>query len=136
MTILEENPNIVWEKKISKNGKEYHVGYHKDAEKLETLSDKPPFNIAVNWPATDNDHWIVQDSSFIAETGISRYSLNKKRPWYKIYKKILNFTCQVHYDYYFTDETGDIYECNVYRNGNHYVQYNSDKPNIMNVKGS
>ncbi|MFC5045571.1 hypothetical protein ACFSTE_18635 [Aquimarina hainanensis] len=137
MIVLEENPDIIWEERTSKNGKKYHIGYHKNAEILEgASSDKTPFSIEVYWPATDNDNWIVQDSSFIATTGISRYSLNKDRPWYKVYKKILNFTCQVHYDYYFTDETGDIYECNVFRNGNHYVQYNSDKPNIIHVKGS
>jgi hypothetical protein len=136
MRILEENPKIVWEKKISKNGKEYHLGHHKDAKKLKKSSDKNPFSIQVNWPATDDDSWIVQDSSFIATTGISRYSLDKNRPWYKIYKKVLSFTAQEHYDYYFTDETGDIYECNVYYNGDHYVQYNSEKPNIIHIKGS
>ncbi|VXB49759.1 conserved hypothetical protein [Flavobacterium sp. 9AF] len=136
MKNLEEITTIVWEKRISKNGKEYHVGYHEDAERLETTSDKVPFSIKVDWPATNSSDWIVQDSSFIATTGISRYSLDKDRPWYKYYKIVLNFTAQVHYDYYFTDETGDIYECNVYSNGDHYVQYNSEKPNIIHVKGS
>jgi hypothetical protein len=136
MEILEENPNIVWEKRISKNGKEYHVGYPKIDEKTENLQNKVPFEVDVNWPRTDGEgDWIVQSGSFITTTAISRYKL-LKQPWYKIYGTVLHFTCQEHYDYYFTDESGDIYNCNVYANGNHYVQYNSDRPNIMHIKGS
>jgi len=133
---LEKDPNIVWEDRISKNGKKFKIGYHKDAEMLDKSYSKKPFNVKVDWPVVpESTTWIVQSSSFIEETGISRYYLNNDTT-IPPYVYFLNFTCQVHYDYYFTDESGDIYQCDVFRNGNHYVAYNSDSPNIMNISGS
>lgn len=134
MEFLKENPDMIWKEKISKNGKKYYIGYSKTAKKLGKLGDKKPFNQEVDWPVAGNDNWIVQDNAFIAKTGISRYTLYEN-PWYKFYKYRLKFTCQEHYDYYFTDETGDIYECNAYVNGDHNVQFDSDKPKIMHIKG-
>jgi hypothetical protein len=132
---LDNDPNIVWEKRISANGKEYSIGYHKDAEKLDTSLEKTPFNTTANWPPVfSSAPWIVQTSAFIGLTGISRYALDQRSASLYTYK--LHFTNQVHYDYYFTDNSGDIYECNTFRNGDHYVRYNSDSPTIINISGS
>lgn len=135
MDKLEENPDIVWKRKISKNGKEYRVGYLKDEEKFDTNEklDADSFDADVDWPVSDKDKWKVQKSSFLNKTAISRYKLENRT---FIYSYQLNITCQEHYDYYFTDASGDIYNIDAFANGNHYVNYNSDEPTIKHIKGT
>lgn len=46
-------------------------------------------------------------------------------PWYKFGRN---------YNYAFTDESGDTYTLTTYRDGAHFLDYNSDKPTIKRVK--
>ena len=69
-------------------------------------------------------------------TGITRYNVYGKRVRSKVYSYYVEFTNVENYDYYFVDETGDHYNVNCFRIGNHYVQYNSSKPTIVRVVGS
>lgn len=127
---------------VSKNGNKYQVGYLNEEDALKdashsygNLESKSTFFQEVDWPVENPQTWVTITSEEIETTEITRYSLSDNyRMSYYDYR--LLFTNLKHYDYYFVDEDGDIYECNTYRNGNHYIRYNSNKPTIKMVKGS
>jgi len=91
--------------------------------------------MTVDWPVHNPKKWVTTTSEQSETSGITRYSLSEN-PILSLYEYSLWFTNLDHYDYYFVDETGDIYECNTFSNANHVVQYSSDKPTIQKVKGS
>ena len=134
---LINDPNIIWEKKISKNGKEYQIGYHKDAEILELSLEKKPFGVHVNWHPVDHfdADWISGESKY-SITSISEYKLmdyGRDSPLF--FQYALHFKNEAHYDFWFQDKSGDFYECDTYRNGEHCVCYNSDRPIIQYAIG-
>jgi hypothetical protein len=137
MTLNEEA--ITWEEFESEKGKKYQVGYleknevnGEDPEKK--LMDKKNFGIAVSWPVTINSDWILTSGDVKSRAAITQYALYKYNGSTYDYK--LYFTNTEHYNYLFYDETGDSYRVNTYRNGDHFVRYNSEEPKIVYIKGS
>ena len=84
--------------------------------------------VKVDWKTgtSGNPSQTIQD-----KTGIVWYSLHDNRPSY--YDWRLDITTTRKFDYYFVDESGDKYRINAFASGNHYVRYNSDKPNIVKI---
>lgn len=126
---------IDWREHTSKLGRKYEVGYPKDLHERAPLGaelTKTNFGISVNWPVSDSS-WKNTDAAVQSRAAITRYALWK---YDGLYTYKLMFTNTEHYNYYFYDETGDSYQVNTYRNGDHYVRYGSDSPNIVYISGS
>lgn len=137
-----------WETSKSKDGASYRVGRGKiDGESLVPLTadagkkdvvplmgiwGKEDFGISVDW--TVEDRWKDTSADVVDTAAITAYKLSKCDEI--IYKYCLKFTNTKHYNYRFFDETGDGYQVDTWANGDHYVQYNSDKPNIKYVSGN
>ena len=142
-----------WETKTSSRGVPFRLGWEKAAtdsviktvEAADGMRSKPTdvasatggpknedFGIDVNWPV--EGRWMTTSKTERETSGISEYKLQKGGGLF--YDYTLQFRCFLPYDYYFFDETGDSYEVNVYRVGQHNVQYKSKKPVIIFVKGS
>lgn len=97
-----------------------------------SANGKKDFGMTVDWPV--EGFWTYTSADDKKKSAISRYKLQAGGGLF--YDYTLQFDCFEHYDYYFFDKTGDSYEVNVYRNGQHNVQYSSEKPKINYVKGS
>ncbi|WP_272513967.1 hypothetical protein [Bacillus cereus] len=136
MNNFDEN-DIIWEEFETKSGKKYRVGYQKEEslkkENFEGGLKRVPFDINVNWPVTESTAWIDTSSEVREKAAIWRYKLYKTDDY--IYKYKLWFTNSDHYDYVFYDESGDSYNVNTFLNRDHYVEYNSDYPNIIRITG-
>ena len=146
---LVDDNAIEWKTFTSKNGAPFQVGVKKAAGMIENESegakseppeDKKAFDIAVDWPVGD-DTWKPTSEQVITIAAITRYRLfsnNQDRVDGdgSIYDWQLGVTTTEHYDYIFVDGTGDIYEINVWIDGNHSVRYNSSNPNITHIKGT
>jgi hypothetical protein len=96
------------------------------------LTKKVPFSVDVNWQINSAATFY---EAFQKKTGIASYSLKYFFSDYDPYLYTLYFENLEHYDYHFTDATGDRYRCNTYRNGNHLVSYNSKDARIVKVEG-
>ena len=59
---------------------------------------KKPFGINVNWPV--ENRWVRPSQEVATTTSISSYKLKQKVNG-SFYKYTLDFTCSMHYDYYF-----------------------------------
>lgn len=134
---IDEN-SIRWEKFKSKKGEKYEVGYLKESnlseEKKAEILTKSDFGIAVSWPVGDKT-WKSPNPDTQNIAAITNYTLCQQDKG-EYYQYILWFINTEHYNYYFYDETGDYYQVNTFRNGQHYVRYNSLKPNIAYISGS
>ena len=132
------NDAVDWEEHVSERGQTYHVGRPRDgkaAVQEETApTAKSNFGIAARWPVTDNEIWVDTDAELRKAAAITKYALHKQEPG-STWQYILRFVNTEHYDYYFYDRTGDRYQCNTFVNGEHYVRYNSAKPQIEYVSG-
>jgi hypothetical protein len=128
---------IQWEEYVSEHGKKYEVGHLRDEippgqdQAAMGVLGKSAFGIAADWPVGDSS-WKYTDPSFRSVTAITRYALYA---YEGAYKYILYFSNTEHYDYFFHDQTGDSYEVNTYRSGDHFVAYDSDKPTIAYISG-
>jgi len=139
-----DDSSIQWETVTKKDGVPYKVGWKKIdcaeeenvvAAKVGKAKAKEDFGIAVNWPVAFE--WVKLSPDVADTTGISQYNLWKcDSVLYTYCLHIFNDVHDYHYNYVFYDETGDDYSINTWRNGEHYVQYSSEKPTIVFVKGS
>ncbi|WP_044797572.1 hypothetical protein [Bacillus cereus] len=132
---FDEN-NFIWKESKSEKGNEYQSGYSKDnsgEKKTENKLSSRNFYVDVNWPVSKSDEWIVTSNEFSKETGITRYALYKQS--FSIYDYKLYFTVMQSGEYHFKDETGDVYSLTAIAFGDHYISYNSKKPNIVLVSG-
>ncbi|MDN4526489.1 hypothetical protein [Fictibacillus fluitans] len=102
---------------------------------ISNVSRKLPLSIDVNWIVDASDSFIPTSWDIAALTGITAYRLISN-PFDSIYAYRLEFINTKNYDYYFRDASGDVYEVNTFRNGTHYVEYNSSAPNIIHIYGS
>jgi len=140
MTVKISNPldhsSVRWEELKSDKGFSYQVGFpegqaEEDGSESQTVGGKKDFGIGVSWPPTGGS-WVQTPSIVRARAAITRYSLG---PCSGAWKYELYFTNTEHYHYYFYDETGDYYGVNTFRNGDHYVRYNSSAPDIVYISG-
>ena len=87
------------------------------------------FKINVDWSAGSHGDTA---NDFRSRTGISQWNIIiggwvfKYRVWF--------YTDQT-YNYTFVDRSGDTYQCNVYSQGAHYVDFNSSNPDIVEIRG-
>jgi hypothetical protein len=145
---VENDGTIEWEDRISENGKPFRIGRKINAEDAapkeattgeKAVESKKPFDINVRWQITSfNPYpilWVPTDDPARGTAAITRYNIWDSLSAGIIYRFGLTFTCTEHYDYYFTDATGDKYQCNVFVNGDHYINYNSADPTILHIKG-
>ncbi|KDR79451.1 hypothetical protein GALMADRAFT_1240895 [Galerina marginata CBS 339.88] len=128
---------IEWKTFTSKNGAPFQVGVKKGV--IVPPEDKKPFDIAVNWPVGD-DTWKPTSEQVLTVAAITRYRLYANSQDCvegdgSLYSWRLDVTTTEHYDYIFVDGTGDIYEINVWADGNHFMRYNSTNPTITHIKG-
>ena len=119
---------------MSKKGREYEVGTKKTEGKVvaKASASATEFNEDVDWPV-DNT-WHNTSDAFSSTTGITSYIVgNSSSPIYDYYIQI---TTNKSYDYFFTDESPDVYELNVEDTSTqHIVRYNSSAPTITYVTG-
>ncbi|KAK6359486.1 hypothetical protein TWF696_000642 [Orbilia brochopaga] len=98
---------------------------------------KAPFDIKVEWTASDSQAWAQFKHPSAEETkttGITSYYLLTSNMYYNEF----SFTCTEAYNYHFYDKTGDSYQCNVFwprSTTTHTVAYFSSKPTIVRVTG-
>lgn len=124
----------------TKGGEKFRVGRPKGSAEAKEKADAnasddvgahgEPFTLDVNWPANGGGG---TDDGFYSRTGIRSWSVPVGGFWYKY--RVSFYTDQT-YDFQFQDEGQQWYECNVFVPGWHYVDYNSDQPNIIRVSGS
>ena len=151
-------PNgIVWENFVTAQGKEFSLGRPAPESKPDgtsasvpepqaltaggpvALASGPSFNIAVNWPVAHAgawDEWKATGDDVRGTARITRYNLYKYGTPSDNWNYMLQFTNEDTYHYYFTDQEGDTYSVNTFRNGDHYLRYNSNAPNIVRVSGN
>lgn len=127
-----EELRIHWHEFASRHGQKFEVGYLDEGDALAHDERKTPFGIGVSWPVGDS-RWKATTSVVKQRAAITRYALYQTSGQYQY---ILYFTNTEHYNYYFYDETGDYYQCNTFRNGDHWVRYNSNMPDIVYITGS
>jgi hypothetical protein len=134
-TLDSEQKNLHWEKLTSMNGKSYEVGRIKPLDGMkgtQRVKDPDGMTCYVDWPITTG--WVSITDAVKKKTGIIRYALIKLGAGH-YYDYRLRFDCTESYHYYFTDGTGEVYSCNVWITGQHSVDYDSKKPNIVLVAG-
>jgi len=82
----------------------------------------------------DDVPWIEADLAITA-MGISQYKLFDAGPnTNHIWRYQLYFINTEGSGFYFTDESDDEYSCSTMIDGEHNIQYNSDKPTIVSVR--
>ncbi|WP_420551203.1 hypothetical protein [Tenacibaculum aiptasiae] len=136
LTNIDES-NIEWKEFITKQGKKFEIGYLDTDEKTSTTiktSSKKPFQINVDWEVRKIKKWINTTPDVKTASAISKYALYNQHGI--TYKYRLEFVNSKHYDYHFTDASGDTYSCNTFRNGTHFIRYNSSAPNIVTIEGN
>ena len=127
----------------SQSGKKYEVGYPKEGgyskEDIEdTLNASNAGNLDQN--SANSEYatlvWTVNGDSTTSRAamniGIVGGYVNKGSG--KIYDCQVTFSNTEGMSFRFMDQSGDTYWCSAPRNGNHYINYNSDKPSIIGVK--
>lgn len=138
MTVTE---NFVVVEFVSKNGSKYAVGYpiaegytnenialalQKSGENLhEVLSGYKTIKLIPDGESTI--------STEAKDIGIVSASVKTNNPIIP-YKYTLNFRNNKGYGFRFKDESNDTYFCSTFRNANHTIWYNSDKPIIIGVE--
>jgi len=83
--------------------------------------------------AYDDLPWIETTLDIQDQLGISRYKLTDAGDSAGIYRYQLNFTNTKGWGFAFMDGAEETYTCSTIVNGDHNVQYNSDRPHIMYV---
>ena len=134
--------HVVWTKATTKNGQSYAIGVGRAAKASTDIGTGGPimrahgetkaFNIDVKWPVTGEVKVTTTEVYDVA--GIEKYELSENG-WWNWYKYSLWIKNNVNYTYGFKDESPDTYYLTTIVHGEHYVQYNSDKPTIIHIKG-
>ncbi|KAI0669103.1 hypothetical protein C8Q78DRAFT_231108 [Trametes maxima] len=162
--------DIIWEKCVTQDGKEYDIGRpapfsledselaplpstrpiaagHRrgaHAANMDTmnpipLASGPPFSIGVHWPVAHAgawDEWKPTSAEVNRTARIPRYNLYKYGTPSDNWTYMLQFSNADTYRYHFRDAEGDTYTVDTWRNGDHYLRFNSSAPTIVNVSGN
>lgn len=128
------------EEASSGNGEKYEIGHEEvgiDENAVEGLPGaKAPFDVSVSWKVGPAGEWVEVSAEIAKITGIRRYCLCKQDDPSAHFQYILYIENTENYHYYFYDQTNDYYGLNTFRNGQHYVRYNSKQPTIVRITGS
>lgn len=121
---------FVTQKATSGKGQEYEIGRPEGSEEAENAQpdDAAPANVKVGliWQPGQGDQQVQSDIK--QKTGISSYRIDTGGFFYTYRLNITTTTSPRGYKFF--DAAGDSYVLNSFRNGNHYVDYNSKGPNI------
>jgi len=137
-----DDGNIQWRTAQSKNRVSFEIGVEKAEDAIDEAgvlavdaksetpqtASKDHFGIQVHWQVS-NAKWNYTQGNFKTTTAIMRYSLYEYSG--PKYSYLSAFTNTEHYHYHLEDETGDRYSVHTFRNGRHYLRYNSAKPAIL-----
>jgi hypothetical protein len=93
-------------------------------------SHGPSFELEVDWRAGNSGD---TDPGFRSRTGISHWNISTSG---LLFTYRLEFKTDQTYYYEFQDGDNQSYSANVWLNGLHYIDYNSNNPNIVKVRGS
>ncbi|MCJ1282092.1 hypothetical protein MMC26_001415 [Xylographa opegraphella] len=134
--------NVGWEELKTDEGHayrvkatDYNIADKPTGEELNSAdASGPKFkDVAVYWTVGSSGAPSVDVQN---KTAITWYKLETAE-WWSPYQYKLTINCTDHYDYYFTDESPDSYELDVWQNsGSHEVEYRSSKPTIVKISGS
>jgi hypothetical protein len=136
------SPAMTWTNATSKFGKPFRIGTLQTDQAVEKrqVSPKNPFTISVNWGVTPGAFQSISTSPDVQSiAAIDQYYLNDIRAGGGIpaaTQFLLWFHNTQTYDYYFTDQSGDVYEINTYIRGDHTLNYDSTYPIITTISGS
>jgi hypothetical protein len=138
---FENNEKLVWKKAKSHQGHFFHYAgestrafCNKELGKLHSDPEHKEFSVHVDWPIKkESEEWINVSAEIGDKTGITRYRLLSSPGM--LYNYTLEFYCTLHYDYFFVDQSGDKYQCDVWAKGKHYINYNSSDPAITTISG-
>ncbi|EME80053.1 uncharacterized protein MYCFIDRAFT_77842 [Pseudocercospora fijiensis CIRAD86] len=137
-----DDGSVHWSQATSKKGVTFEIGRAINAAGPGTINaktdgegDKPPFGVSVDW-TLGSSAWKPTDASVKTTAYISQYALYSYTGILP-YDYILYFTNigDKNYDYHFHDATGDAYEVKCFGDGDHYVRYKSQKPEILFITG-
>ena len=125
----------------NESGKEYEVGYPKSAgytrEEVETKLASEQRSSDTNTLAGYKEiYWVPRGESRTSEAankiGIVKGHVSEDSG--AVYTYRLNFVNSKGWSFTFVDEYGDTYYCWTWRNGSHYIDYNSPQPTMVGVK--
>ena len=134
--------DITWLEETSANGDPFLIGTpSNDTMTKRENGVKQPFSLGVSWQVWKSVHG--PSASDLKNVAAITYALVYEWPYFRdaqggdgrMYTWCLDFTNELHYNYWFQDEEGDVYNVNTFRNGDHFVCYNSKKPTIVRVSG-
>lgn len=116
----------------SKKGESYQYGVIALGEYQPSDPADPNFNgfkpvVHFPWPVGDRSWKPTFNIDQIDQFRLYRHEDAKDKAW----EYRLEFTNTGGWGFTFHDEGGDSYFCSTIINGHHFIQYNSDKPEIM-----
>lgn len=142
MKIVEENEDYIVIEVSGSGEKTYRVGYPKASgyraddliQGLSKAAEQIDSDISEeSWRSVN---WAPNGKSETSRKAITRGLIGgfvDKASSYLIYEYRINFANFDRQSFRFKDETDDTYVCITLRAGNHYIDYNSDKPTIVGV---
>lgn len=134
--------NVGWEELTASNGDKYRVKAS-DYNIADVPTGEEANVVAASGPDFDNVevNWVVgtegaPSADVQNKTAITWYKLAKAE-WYSPFQYKLTINVKDTYNYEFTDQEPDTYKLNVWlNNGTHEVEYRSDRPTIVKIKGT
>lgn len=143
MNSIRETEKYIVVEFTNDSGKKYEVGYPKSSGYTKD-------NIAMEIAATNDDTkanmpegtpYVSIDWTPNGESKTSRDAINigivggyVDKNTGVIYECQVNFSNSHRWSFIFKDKTNDTYSCSTPRNGNHYIDYNSEDPKMIGVK--
>jgi len=141
-----DDDGIEWTQAISQNGRRFEIGIKKSEHSKERPSEvateeenqvlmTDPQGRASDWTKVN---WRVGDDTWNDTTGSISSIITRYKLYYNgfpnIYSYTLEFSNKLYSEFFFMDESGDKYQVVTWRDGDHWLKYNSDKPTIVSVR--
>ncbi len=135
---LEEREGFITREFSSRNGNKFQVGFPKSAGYTEGNLDAVVELVKSNGPVADSTvgvNWVYPSSHYPTSQAVQGIGIDRAEVGTGVapYSYKIDFWNTKGWGFYFKDASGDIYHCSTIRNGHHFVQYNSDKPTIVEV---
>lgn len=96
------------------------------------VTGKECFGVRVLWPKRTRS-WNDTVGEVARSTGITRYALYVDSG--SVWEYRLDVTTAGRGSYKFYDESGNIYDLQAHRDGDHHIRFNSKQPTIIYVTG-
>ncbi|QSZ31256.1 hypothetical protein DSL72_000819 [Monilinia vaccinii-corymbosi] len=136
---MEPPSDIEWQTVQTANGNEFQFGFKSTEQSTSQTRTKreiarEDFDISVRWEPKTWYDWVEDSGDVRSRAAITQHCVCDYRG--TNYRYVLLIENTEHYNYGFWDESGDCYSLDTYRNGQHYLRYNSDNPAIVRITGS